>query len=111
VLRPILACQWIEKNETMPPVEFEKLLNTQITAPDLHAAISALLIEKKSGAELRAQPKIKVINDFLEEQIHYYREHVATFKSGEKISNQILNRLFRGTLQEVWDLRLLLREG
>ncbi len=31
VLRPILACDWIKQTNTMAPIEFNILLNSQVT--------------------------------------------------------------------------------
>ena len=36
VLRPILACKWIENSNTMPPMEFEKLLEFQVNDRELY---------------------------------------------------------------------------
>src|ERR1041385_8935464 len=46
VLRPILACQWIEQTDTMAPMEFQKLVDTQVTDRNLKSEIEKLLIRK-----------------------------------------------------------------
>jgi predicted nucleotidyltransferase len=35
VLRPILACMWLEKMETVPPVAFEELLEMEGLSQEL----------------------------------------------------------------------------
>lgn len=103
VLRPILACRWLESNKTMPPMEFEKLLETQVKEPELYSEIHNLLKRKKAGEELDIESRIDVINNFLEEQIKHYQEYVKDVENKDKSSLLILNELFRNTLKEVWE--------
>lgn len=101
-LRSILACQWIEKTGTPAPVEFHKLLETQVNDQQLKNEINDLLIRKKSGEELNEEPKIVVLNNFLENSINYYTEYLKNFKVPLKPDTEKLNDLFRKTLIEVW---------
>ncbi|MCK8825740.1 nucleotidyltransferase domain-containing protein [Fuchsiella alkaliacetigena] len=103
VLRPILACKWFETNETIAPVEFEKLLETQVEDPELYSEIDRLLERKRAGEELDIEPKIDIINNFLEEQINYYQEYVKDLKDKDKISFLVLNEIFRDTLKKAWN--------
>jgi uncharacterized protein len=49
VLRPILACLWIDKNGTPPPMEFQKLCDDcELISPELKKEIDTLLKKKKS---------------------------------------------------------------
>jgi predicted nucleotidyltransferase len=57
VLRPIMACMWIERYNESPPMEFEKLL-TQISGDELLEKINDLLARKKSGIELGLESRI-----------------------------------------------------
>ena len=70
VLRPILACMWIEKYKTMPPMEFEKLFEAQDLKSQFRENVRKLLKKKQSGEELDVQDRIKVINEFLIEKIN-----------------------------------------
>ncbi|MZQ84893.1 nucleotidyltransferase domain-containing protein [Paenibacillus sp. 5J-6] len=102
VLRPILACGWIGKYGTMPPMEFEELVEQMLPASTLKEEVYTLLTRKKAGVEFDLEPKISVINDFLERQIAYFEEtakHISD--SGEK-QDQALDGLFRDALKEVW---------
>jgi len=101
VLRPVLACKWIEKYNTMPPTEFELLFNDQQLQDGLHSAIDRLLKRKKDGEELATEPRISAINEFLENEIIYYTHFV---KSMPKVSTnmEMLDVFFRETLREVW---------
>ncbi len=102
VLRPILACGWIEKYGSMPPMEFEELVEQMLPDSILKKEIYTLLARKKASVELDLEPKISVINDFLERQIAYFEEtakHISV--SGEQ-QDQALDDLFRDVLKEVW---------
>jgi len=98
VLRPILACLWIEKFKESPPMEFEKLL-TLIQEKELLENINRLLIKKKSGIELGLEKKILVINNFIEITIHHFEETVNSFDPGKKPDSTILDDGFVKVLE------------
>ena len=103
VLRPVLACQWIERSNTMPPIEFDTLVEELVPAgSELKAAIQELLIRKKAGDELDYQPRIGPINDFLEDQIAYYEKAASAIPPSEETRDKELDELFRSALREVW---------
>lgn len=100
VLRPILACSWIEENNTMPPMEFEKLVETQVKDPELRKEIDILLQRKMIGEELDIEPKISIINDFLSNQIEYFQNYLSQFDFTLEPDTEKLNKLFREILIE-----------
>jgi len=102
VLRPILACKWIESNGTMAPMEFQKLVDSQIDNQDLRREIENLLERKKSGEELDKELRIQIINDFVESQIEYFNKVVKSYDKETKPETEKLDTLFRDTLIEVW---------
>ncbi|MFC5649271.1 nucleotidyltransferase domain-containing protein [Paenibacillus solisilvae] len=103
VLRPVLACQWIERSGTMPPIAFETLVEALVPAgSELRAALEQLLIRKKAGDELDDEPRITLINDFLEEQIASYEQIARAMPASGEDRDQQLDALFRTALQEVW---------
>jgi len=102
VLRPILACKWVEREGTMPPMEFNVLLETQVEDARLKDEIFKLLNRKKEGEELGYEPPIKIINDFLDAQIRYYSDYVKTMKKNTVADAHILDEMFRDTLEMVW---------
>jgi len=104
VLRPILACKWIETTGTMAPMEFQTLVNTQVDDEALKSEIERLLDRKKSGEELDKEPPIQVINDFVRSQIDYFNEAVKSYGMQEKPETEKLDNLFRQTLAEVWGM-------
>ncbi len=105
VLRPILACKWLEEKTTLPPVEFDRLITELSLERSVLDEIEKLLIKKKAGTELDVGLKIKVLNQFLEEQIHYYQQYVKGIEKGSGIDIESLNTLFRDMLFEAYEKR------
>lgn len=103
VLRPILACQWIEQIGTMPPMEFDVLVKELIPLnSELRGAIETLLVRKKSGDELDLEPRIGPINVFLEQQIEHFEQSARETSEAGENRDQQLDKLFRSALKEVW---------
>jgi predicted nucleotidyltransferase len=93
VLRPILACLWIEKFNESPPMEFGKLL-ALVDNQELLNEINKLLTRKKSGKELGLEPKNKLLNHFIESKIQYFEESANSFDPRKKPDANILNEKF-----------------
>ncbi|HHT7189689.1 TPA: nucleotidyltransferase domain-containing protein [Bacillus cereus] len=102
VLRPILACKWLEEKSTLPPVEFDRLITNLSLECSVLDEIEKLLIKKRAGTELDTGVKIKVLNQFLEEQINYYQRYVKGIEKGLGIDIEVLNTLFRDMLFEAY---------
>lgn len=98
VLRPVLACMWIERTNTMAPMEFQKLLEAEITDPGLRQEIDKLLVRKRSGEELSEGPQIEALNTFLAEKIEYYTEYVKGLNTSIYPDTEKLNQIFRTSL-------------
>ncbi|MEH7500703.1 nucleotidyltransferase domain-containing protein [Neobacillus drentensis] len=102
VLRPILACQWIERYNAVPPIEFQTLVEELLEEGQLKQEILTLLARKISGDELNLEPKVTSINDFLENEINRLEEYTNTLKVSKEDMTPILDDLFREILDEVW---------
>ncbi|MEC0135669.1 nucleotidyltransferase domain-containing protein [Paenibacillus macerans] len=104
VLRPVLACGWIEKYDTMPPVQFEDLVQDLVPAnSELMDTIQHLLARKKSGDELDMEPKLQPIHTYLEERLAYFEQAAAKLQARQAQPDvEQLNGIFRSTLHEVW---------
>jgi predicted nucleotidyltransferase len=103
VLRPVLACEWIRTQNTFPPMEFEKLVESQVTDEKVHEAIDNLLVRRMAGEELREERRIDVLNDFLGEKVEFYSKSVGDIDTIDRPRTEILDELFRSTLSEVWN--------
>ena len=95
VLRPIFACMWIETEKTAPPMEFEKLLDSQSINRNLSNEIQKLLNRKRVGAELGIGDRIKIIDDFLIEKLSYFEEYSRKLKIRRNFNVKLLDSLFR----------------
>ncbi|MFA5902720.1 MAG: nucleotidyltransferase domain-containing protein [Desulfobacula sp.] len=100
VLRPLLACIWIEKNWGLVPTEFEILFDRIVTASPLRKSIQDLLSDKKRGEELRVGPSIPAISDFINSQL----ERLSTKDSQPSMTKNpdILDKLFVEVLIETY---------
>ncbi|MDG5788501.1 nucleotidyltransferase domain-containing protein [Evansella sp. AB-P1] len=106
VLRPILAAKWIEKYNTIPPMEFQSLLEDILQPGELKESVSKLLKRKIAGEELSFDTRVDIINEYLNKTI----EHLETYTKGIKLDipdpTLELDKLFRSTLKEVWNEEL-----
>lgn len=102
VLRPVLACDWIKETDTMPPTEFRALVESQVKDEKIKTEIEELLARKMAGEELKQEPKIEILNDFLERKIEFYGDYVNRIEPPEKPDTAALDELFKETLYEVW---------
>ena len=83
----------------MAPVEFETLLDTQVTNHLLRKEIDLLLLRKKQGEELDLGPRVNLINQFIEEKIDYYNQYLSQKKTSPLLNSAPLNKLFRTTIK------------
>ncbi|OCA82427.1 hypothetical protein A8F94_21225 [Bacillus sp. FJAT-27225] len=103
VLRPILAAKWIEKYNTVPPMEFQTLVEDSLPPGELYEEINSLLKRKIAGEELDLEPRVNIINQFLDKEIHYLAEFARTVDTTVQDPTEQLDQLFRETLEEAWE--------
>ena len=105
VLRPLLACLWIEQTIQPVPTEFKVLVDSIVTDKNLKIAIEKLVKDKKEGKELSYGERIPVIDEFIEREINRLKKKKINFNHKPKLpSSEILNEIFRNSLKEVWGL-------
>lgn len=103
VLRPVLACEWIERYGEMPPMEFDVLVERLLPKDGvLWQTIQQLLGRKKSGEELDYEPRLGPINDYLEERLQELEKSAAAMRAADGMLADRLDTLFRSALREVW---------
>jgi uncharacterized protein len=105
VLRPIMACMWIEKYKEAPPMEFEKLL-AQVNDKDLLEKTNELLLRKKSGMEMGNEQKIPIINDFIEQKLAHFENSVNNFDPKKKPSQDKMEAAFINILDYIENIHL-----
>ncbi|MCL2062263.1 MAG: nucleotidyltransferase domain-containing protein [Firmicutes bacterium] len=93
VIRPILACKWILKNNCPPPMEFAILADTMLDE-SVKPAVSDLLKKKMSLAEIGEIPKIAVLNEFIENSLVSIKQEIQALPKETKTEYTQLNQLF-----------------
>jgi predicted nucleotidyltransferase len=102
VLRPILACNWIEKYNKVPPIIFQELVDDILPNGLLKKEILTLLERKINGEELNRESRIPVINEFVENEINRLQEYLKAIEVKKEDATPQLDLIFRQTLDEVW---------
>jgi uncharacterized protein len=69
ILRPILACKWIEADVGPPPMEFHELVERLIPQGMLKSDIEALVAKKRLASEMGTGEKIDSIQAFIESEL------------------------------------------
>lgn len=96
VLRPVLACIWIERGLGIVPMEFASLVEGVLQGGPLRKGIARLLEAKKSGRELDWGPRIPEMSDFLAAELE--RLSGSGLESPRRPDTEHLDRAFRAVL-------------
>ncbi len=65
VLRPVLACRWIEKGLGAPPTVFADCRVQTLDPGEVSDALDRLLVDKAKNIEMSLAPRDPVLHDFL----------------------------------------------
>ena len=98
VLRPILACKWIEEKKCPPPVLFDELVEG-VLEEKMKAPVQELLEKKVKMSESDKAPKMDVINQYIEEKLTYYKDLLETMEDDRNPDWNSLDRIFK---ESVW---------
>ena len=95
-LRGILACQWIEKYQTLPPVAFQQLYEDIVENQKIKDGIKELVNYKSSGKEMDMSEVPEYIVNYYIALADHYSDIVGKFRP--KVENsgisESLNRFF-----------------
>lgn len=94
VIRPVLACQWIEKYSCPPPVLFADLMEKELPQGEVRDAVMRLLEIKALTPESGAGERIEVLNRYIEEQLRHYEELLGIMADDRNGSLEELDRIF-----------------
>lgn len=93
VVRALLSCVWIEKNTSMPPVEFNRLLSaSDLTQPSnvfAYNNINYLIAGKRSDTELGTGPTLPLLNVWIAEQLDHFTTIARTAAVGKPKSDDL----------------------
>lgn len=101
VLRPVLACLWIERGLGVVPMSFDELVDGVVKDGELKTVIAGLVEQKRAGAELKNGPCVPAIHAFLEYEIARLAAVAAENPEKTPASPALrvkLDRYFRETL-------------
>ncbi|WP_432774253.1 nucleotidyltransferase domain-containing protein [Brevibacillus gelatini] len=102
VLRPILACEWIHKYRTNPPILFQQLVDELVTDADLRREIDELLRRKMAGDELDLEPRIEVIHAYIDEKLEKWSACASEYTDSIPDCTARLDALYRRYLRLAW---------
>ncbi|HYM85869.1 MAG TPA: nucleotidyltransferase domain-containing protein, partial [Pseudoxanthomonas sp.] len=102
VLRPVLACQWIESQAGPPPMAFERLLDRLLPAGALREAVDALLVKKRVSAEVEDGPRVAIISNYLETELERMQHLQPQLSDGVGEASS-LDDFLRATLARISD--------
>ncbi len=93
-LRGVLACKWIEKNLTMPPVAFKELVEGVVEDAEIKVQIDRLLQLKKSGNECDLQLVDAGLQLFTHRLADYYDARIGSFRpEQQRVSHEKLDAI------------------
>lgn len=101
VLRPALACRWINAERTAPPMELAPLLGRFLPSGSVRDEIDALLAAKRAGREADAGPRLPRLHPYLEGELAALRDRAGAQPKPVR-GAEPLNAVFRSALREVW---------
>ena len=99
-LRPLLACQYIEQYNRVPPVLFNDLLQMDLPK-ELRQGIDELLEVKKVTDEKEKNPHMPVIIDFIKTESERQKQLVEVMEDDRRKEWDTLNQLFLDVLSNV----------
>lgn len=100
-LRPLLACSYIEANNTPPPVLFDDL-NVPPYTDSIHEELEELLEIKKITGESVHSPHFPAILSFISSELPRHKEIVNALSEERKKSWTELNQVFLNVLNSIW---------
>lgn len=98
VLRPLLACRWILRTNTPPPMLFSELAAADLPA-HLNESVQELLRIKMEVPEMKLIPRVNEINAFIEEELPRIKEQIRSLAEEHGQGYDELNELF---LKYLW---------
>lgn len=98
VIRPLLACMWIEQKKTPPPVLFETLKGAVLDAT-MQEQINTLQAQKMQMKESEKGEQVPTIQNFIKHQLSYYDSFIKTLPNESAQEWDTLEQLFLKTIQ------------
>ncbi len=100
-MRPILCCRWIQTVGEQPPLQIQDLITAVDIPIEARLALEDLIKRKRAGHELSLVGRIPVLDHYIHEAIPQIKDFMLTLPKPEYVPFEILNPLFRKTLEEL----------
>lgn len=97
VLRPILACKWIEKKKCPPPVLFRELTEEVLEA-EMKPVVEHLLEAKVKMVEAEKGERIEELNDYISAHLIQLKKKIEGMEDDRKTEWENLNEVFQEIL-------------
>lgn len=94
VMRTLLACKWIEENNTFPPVPFNILIDI-LDNDKIRDELFSLVEKKKNSIESGKIKRSDSLNKFIENYIEYYENYAKEISNNSNLNIENLNNFFR----------------
>ena len=98
VLRPVLACLWLEQSRGPVPTLFQTLVDTLVPDGELRDTINGLVERKRNDREVADGPPIPVFNEFLETQLSRLTQSARQLPKADTRDVEELDAFFRATI-------------
>lgn len=98
VLRPILACKWIDEKKCPPPVLFSELVDG-VLEEDMKPLVENLVQVKKQMVESEKGRRIDELNRYIQEKLQKYKQQINEMEDDRNQDWEMLNQLFREMIQ------------
>lgn len=99
VIRPILACMWIENFNTIPPMNLQAMIKEVEIDNKIKEIIEKLVIVKASSIESDTINPPKELMEFLRDKLEYYYNYVKDIKNEKERASNFLNEFFHKILR------------
>ena len=93
VLRPLLACKWIEQKKCPPPVPFQELVN-EVLEEGMKPVVAGLLQKKVQMSEADKAPRINALDEYIEGNLEHFKQLAASMADDRNSDWTALNKVF-----------------
>lgn len=94
-LRGVLACQWIEQHQSIPPVHFQDLVDAVVDDEGIRTQICHLVEIKKSGNESAAERIDENLFSYAQSLAEHYNQTIGQFRPEfNHVSAEALDSIF-----------------
>ena len=101
IIRPLLACEWVEKEGSMPPTEFQRLLDADFLPLSLMNEVTEIM-QRKAVSTMGDRESLQLSKDllyWLTESLRRHQESVRLLPAGSAATSlEPLNELFRASI-------------